>query len=156
MRADANSSRIPHNRRDRQEYFKLTVTHAAPARYSPTEFEAAVLALRPVTAVFDCDGTIWSGDAGYGFMVWSIEAGLVSRNASDWIRARRQSDNARLNAITLTITKAVHNQLRQPPHLSSSDDLLELAEKWFKVYVIARTLLQSYQQSRTVKILLDE
>jgi phosphoserine phosphatase len=66
----------------------LTVTHAAPARYTPTEFEAAVLALRPVTAVFDCDGTLWSGDAGYGFMVWSIEAGLVSRNASDWIDSR--------------------------------------------------------------------
>jgi phosphoserine phosphatase len=63
----------------------LTVTHATPARYTATEFEEAVLALRPATAVFDCDGTLWSGDAGYGFMVWSIEAGLVSRNASDWI-----------------------------------------------------------------------
>jgi phosphoserine phosphatase len=66
----------------------LTVTPAAPARYTPTEFEAAVLALRPATAVFDCDGTLWSGDAGYGFMLWSIEAGLVSRNASDWIDSR--------------------------------------------------------------------
>jgi phosphoserine phosphatase len=66
----------------------LTVTHAAPARYTPTEFEEAVLAPRPVTAVFDCDGTLWSGDSGYGFMVWSIEAGLVSRNASDWIDSR--------------------------------------------------------------------
>ena len=68
--------------------FHLTVTHAAPARYSPTEFESAVLTLHPTTAIFDCDGTLWSGDAGYGFMVWSIEAGLVSRNASDWIDSR--------------------------------------------------------------------
>ena len=44
-----------------------------------------MLAPRPAIAVFDCDGTLWSGDAGYGFMVWSIESGLVSRNASDWI-----------------------------------------------------------------------
>jgi phosphoserine phosphatase len=66
----------------------LTVTPAAPARYTFTEFEAAVLTLRPATAIFDCDGTLWSGDAGYGFMVWSIEAGLVSRNASDWIDSR--------------------------------------------------------------------
>ncbi len=66
----------------------MTVTHAAPARYTPTEFEAAVLALRPTTAVFDCDGTLWSGDSGYGFMIWSIQAGLVSRNASDWIDSR--------------------------------------------------------------------
>jgi phosphoserine phosphatase len=57
-------------------------------RYSPAEFEDAVLSLSPATAVFDCDGTLWSGDAGYGFMVWSIESGLVSRNASDWIDSR--------------------------------------------------------------------
>ena len=66
----------------------MTVTHAAPARFTPTEFEEAVLALHPAIAIFDCDGTLWSGDAGYGFMVWSIEAGLVSRNASDWIDSR--------------------------------------------------------------------
>jgi phosphoserine phosphatase len=46
---------------------------------------ASVLATRPTVAVFDCDGTLWGGDAGYGFMVWSLESGLVSRNASDWI-----------------------------------------------------------------------
>ncbi len=59
-----------------------------PARYSASEFEDAVLSLSPSVAVFDCDGTLWSGDAGYGFMIWSIEAGLVSRNASDWIDSR--------------------------------------------------------------------
>jgi phosphoserine phosphatase len=63
-------------------------TQIVPTRYAPAEFEEAVLALNPSIAVFDCDGTLWSGDAGYGFMVWSIEAGLVSRNASDWIDSR--------------------------------------------------------------------
>lgn len=52
------------------------------------EFFASVLAPRPAVAVFDCDGTLWAGDAGYGFMVWSLESGLVSRNASDWIDSR--------------------------------------------------------------------
>jgi phosphoserine phosphatase len=42
----------------------------------------------PRTAVFDCDGTLWSGDAGYDFMLWSINTGLVSRNAADWIDSR--------------------------------------------------------------------
>lgn len=41
-------------------------------------------------AVFDCDGTLWSGDAGLGFMNWSIEAGVVSRDASGWIDARHR------------------------------------------------------------------
>ena len=59
-----------------------------PARLSASDFHRSVLALAPRVAVFDCDGTLWSGDAGYGFMLWSIETGLVSRNAADWIDSR--------------------------------------------------------------------
>ena len=66
----------------------MTTVHAAPVRYTQQEFENSVLSLSPSVAVFDCDGTLWSGDAGYGFMIWSIETGLVSRNASDWIDSR--------------------------------------------------------------------
>ena len=66
----------------------MTTVHAAPARYTQYDFEKSVLSLSPSVAVFDCDGTLWAGDAGYGFMIWSIETGLVSRNASDWIDSR--------------------------------------------------------------------
>jgi phosphoserine phosphatase len=66
----------------------LTTTHISPERYTAVEFEQSVLSHSPGIAVFDCDGTLWSGDLGYDFMVWSIDAGLVSRNASDWIDAR--------------------------------------------------------------------
>jgi len=67
----------------------LTILQITPVvRLTTPEFFASVLATRPAIAVFDCDGTLWSGDAGYGFMVWSIESGLVSRNASDWIDSR--------------------------------------------------------------------
>jgi phosphoserine phosphatase len=57
-------------------------------RLSTSEFHASVRALSPKVAVFDCDGTLWSGDAGSGFMHWTIETGLVSREATDWIDAR--------------------------------------------------------------------
>jgi phosphoserine phosphatase len=64
---------------------------AAPAiRYAHEEFRNAVLHPTPKLAVFDCDGTLWDGDAGLGFMTWSMEAGLLSRNASDWIDARHR------------------------------------------------------------------
>jgi phosphoserine phosphatase len=49
------------------------------------QFHAAVHSLSPTIAVFDCDGTLWSGDAGSGFMKWSIEKGLLSREATDWL-----------------------------------------------------------------------
>lgn len=57
-------------------------------RLNTEQFHAAVHELAPAVAVFDCDGTLWSGDAGSGFMNWSIEKGLVSREADDWIDRR--------------------------------------------------------------------
>jgi phosphoserine phosphatase len=41
------------------------------------EFHAAVHALDPRIAVFDCDGTLWSGDAGSSFMRWTIDRGIL-------------------------------------------------------------------------------
>jgi phosphoserine phosphatase len=60
----------------------------AVSRLSTLEFLEAVRALSPAVAVFDCDGTLWSGDAGSGFMNWTLETGLVSRDAADWIDGR--------------------------------------------------------------------
>lgn len=60
----------------------------AVSRLSTPEFLEAVRALSPAVAVFDCDGTLWSGDAGSGFMNWTLETGLVSREAADWIDGR--------------------------------------------------------------------
>jgi phosphoserine phosphatase len=59
-------------------------------RWNAAELERLVFELDPRIAVFDCDGTLWGGDAGYTFMIWSIEQGLVSRTASDWIDTRHR------------------------------------------------------------------
>ena len=53
-----------------------------------TEFVESVLALKPSLAVFDCDGTLWSGDAGKDFFYWEIEHGIVSRELGEWGRRR--------------------------------------------------------------------
>ncbi len=67
----------------------MTTLQTLPvARLTTPEFFGAVLAPPPAVAVFDCDGTLWAADSGYGFMLWSLERGLVSRNASDWIDSR--------------------------------------------------------------------
>ncbi len=57
-------------------------------KWTAGEFERLVFKCNPKVAVFDCDGTLWSGDAGYGFMAWSLEQGLVSRSTQDWIDNR--------------------------------------------------------------------
>ncbi len=61
---------------------------SAATSLSTSEFHAAVRGLDPKVAVFDCDGTLWSGDAGSAFMHWTIAAGLLSREAIDWLDAR--------------------------------------------------------------------
>jgi phosphoserine phosphatase len=57
-------------------------------QWSTEEFERLAFEHKPKVAVFDCDGTLWSGDAGSGFMAWSLEQGLVSRSTNDWIDSR--------------------------------------------------------------------
>ena len=53
-----------------------------------TEFIESVLRLKPLVATFDCDGTLWSGDAGEGFFSWELEQGLVSDQIAQWARSR--------------------------------------------------------------------
>jgi HAD superfamily phosphoserine phosphatase-like hydrolase len=52
------------------------------------EFIESVLRLKPRVAAFDCDGTLWSGDAGEGFFSWSMQQGLVSEETTRWARGR--------------------------------------------------------------------
>ena len=61
---------------------------ATDLRGQANQFVESVLALKPSIAVFDCDGTLWSGDAGADFFYWEIERGIVSREIGDWARAR--------------------------------------------------------------------
>jgi phosphoserine phosphatase len=70
---------------------RLTPKQNRATKWDAKEFEELVLASNPRVAVFDCDGTIWSGDSGYGFMDWSIAQGLVSRSTSDWIDTRHRA-----------------------------------------------------------------
>jgi phosphoserine phosphatase len=38
--------------------------------------------------VFDCDGTLWAGDAGEGFFDWELKRGVVSDEIVRWARPR--------------------------------------------------------------------
>jgi phosphoserine phosphatase len=54
----------------------------------PADFVESVLRLQPQLAVFDCDGTLWSGDAGEGFFDWELKRGMVSDDIVRWARPR--------------------------------------------------------------------
>jgi HAD superfamily hydrolase (TIGR01490 family) len=52
------------------------------------QFIDSVLGLEPRFAAFDCDGTLWPGDAGEGFFRWGFEHRLVSDEVIRRERAR--------------------------------------------------------------------
>jgi phosphoserine phosphatase len=67
-------------------------TTLAPHRLTTAEFQARVHALNPRIAVFDCDGTLWSGDAGSTFMRYTMglmdAPALLSPSQIDWMQRR--------------------------------------------------------------------
>lgn len=52
------------------------------------EFLESVLRLKPRVAAFDCDGTLWLGDAGERFFDWEINQGIVPADVGQAMRAR--------------------------------------------------------------------
>jgi len=55
---------------------------------SSAEFVESVLRIQPQLAVFDCDGTLWSGDAGEGFFDWELKRGVLPDDVARWARTR--------------------------------------------------------------------
>jgi len=56
--------------------------------FAQSAFIESVLSLKPRTAAFDCDGTLWSGDAGEGFFSWELDQRLFSDEIQRWARPR--------------------------------------------------------------------
>jgi phosphoserine phosphatase len=129
----------------------MTSVQAIPAlRISLEELRCAVLHPAPSVAVFDCDGTLWSGDAGLGFMTWSMEAGLLSRNASDWIDARH-----RLYRQDLVSEETICGEMVQVYAGLREEELRGAAAKYFAAHVEAqifqemRALVDELRSART-------
>jgi phosphoserine phosphatase len=73
-----------------QELNVLSESLIAAPVLTTAEFHSRVHALRPKVAVFDCDGTLWSGDAGSSFMRWTMQNGLLAPAQVEWMESRYQ------------------------------------------------------------------
>jgi len=69
----------------------LSSTQLEVTRWTSEQLQDLVLQSSPKVAIFDCDGTLWGGDSGHGFMVWTMDQGLLSRSTSDWMDTRYRS-----------------------------------------------------------------
>ena len=51
-------------------------------------FVERILGIEPGLAAFDCDGTLWTIDCGFGFFEWELGRGLVAPAIEAWARGR--------------------------------------------------------------------
>ena len=102
------------------------MTHLTPIQ---TEFIASVLTLKPRVAAFDCDGTLWSGDAGEGFFSWELKQNLLSNEVAQWARARYADYKAGKVAEEVMCGEmvAIHRGLPEEAVQSAADTYFALA-----------------------------
>ena len=66
----------------------MEISQSHPAKLTTQNFIDSVIRLAPSVAAFDCDGTLWSGDAGEAFFDWEVRNGVVSAEVGRAVRAR--------------------------------------------------------------------
>jgi phosphoserine phosphatase len=93
----------------------------------------SVLRLSPRLAVFDCDGTLWSGDAGERFFDWELKRGVVSDEVIRWARARyvQYQDGKVTEDEMCGEMVQLHKGLKE-------SDLLRLSAEFFERHFLSR------------------
>jgi phosphoserine phosphatase len=66
----------------------MEISQSHPAKLTTQNFIDSVIRLAPRVAAFDCDGTLWSGDAGETFFDWEVRNGVISAEVGRAVRAR--------------------------------------------------------------------
>ena len=61
----------------------MSATKVEAVRPATQKFMDAILELNPEVAAFDCDGTLWSGDAGERFFDWELRTAEIVPAALD-------------------------------------------------------------------------
>jgi phosphoserine phosphatase len=128
---------------------ELPVPHIAD-RLTIEQFHERVLGLAPKVAVFDCDGTLWSGDAGSSFMQWTMDTGLLSREATDWLN-RRYEGYRRGTVSELSIC----GEMVQVYHGLRESELRQAAADFFRqhiehrIFPAMRSLIKALQAAGT-------
>jgi phosphoserine phosphatase len=112
-------------------------------------FINSVLQLQPRLAIFDCDGTLWAGDAGEGFFKWELERGLVSEETVSWARVRHAAYLAgKVSEDDMCGEMAtMHHGLHEAVMQSAADEYFD-AQMAAQIFPEMRVLVRRLQESR--------
>ena len=112
---------------------------------SAQQFADSILALRPKLAVFDCDGTLWSGDSGADFFYWEIERNLVPAKVVAWALPRYEDYKAGKVGEEVMCGEMVTINAGVPERL-----LEEAAEEFFSTVVAPRIFPEMMELTRAL------
>jgi HAD superfamily hydrolase (TIGR01490 family) len=110
---------------------------------SAQQFADTILTLRPRIAVFDCDGTLWSGDSGADFFYWEVDRGVLPPKVLEWALPRYEDykagkvDEETMCGEMVTINAGLPEQRLQ-----------QLAEEFFAQVVAARIFPEMLELTR--------
>jgi phosphoserine phosphatase len=109
------------------------------------QFADSILAFRPKLAVFDCDGTLWSGDSGADFFYWEIERKLIPAKVAAWALPRYEDYKAGNVAEEVMCGEMVTMNAGVPERL-----LEEAAEEFFSTVVAPRIFPEMMELTRAL------
>jgi HAD superfamily phosphoserine phosphatase-like hydrolase len=95
------------------------------------EFIDSILRLRPRVAAFDCDGTLWAGDAGERFFDWELRSGDVVAAALDGPMRERYAAYRRGEVDETTMCGEMVTMHRGIPEAKMMDAAVRFFDQFF-------------------------
>ncbi len=113
------------------------------------EFLDSILRLQPRVAAFDCDGTLWSGDAGERFFDWELKQGDIVDAALDRSMRERYAAYKRGEVEETTMCGEMVTMHRGIPERKLMDAAVRFFDQFFVVQIFPemRELVRRLQEN---------
>jgi phosphoserine phosphatase len=113
------------------------------------EFLDSVVRLAPRVAAFDCDGTLWSGDAGERFFDWELSQGEIVSEAVDRLLRDRYAAYRRGEVDETTMCGEMVTMHRGIPESKLMDAAVRFFEQFYqgKVFPEMRELVRRLHEN---------
>jgi HAD superfamily phosphoserine phosphatase-like hydrolase len=128
---------------------KLNAAEAEPFLPITNEFLDSILSLDLRVAAFDCDGTLWAGDAGERFFDWELRRGDIVSSALDRPMRERYAAYKRGEVDETTMCGEMVTMHRGVSELKMMDAAVRFFDQFFvpQIFPEMRALVRRLQEN---------